>query len=403
MQLRPPVILVLLTAVVLLTSVGITSFSLFLPPIEADFNWSRATVTLPYTVAMIAWGLSAPLAGKLADDYGARRVILGGIVLMAAGFLGMGVAQNLWQLSLFFGLMVGFAMGACTLSTVSLLVSQHFDSRSRGLAVSAVQTASPLNPIVFAPLLFVLVQAFGWRVAALTTSGLLLAIAFPLAWLGARDPNRSHGGSRDRVSWRGCIPYLLNRPMIVLFLARFSCGFAFFQIAHLVALTLSKGFGVAAGATAVTVFGASAVASALLFGWLSDRYGRARILGLSYFVRGLGTLAFAFSIPSELWFYLLVAVAIGPTFGTVAVNNVMFYEAVGPKLAGVVLGLSFVVHQAGSASGPLLGGIIYDLTQSYDGFTLAMGLILLAAGAVTYNLKDTELPRQAALRNSWGS
>ena len=119
-------------------------------------------------------------------------------------------------------------------------------------------------------------------------------------------------------------------------------------------MTISKGFDPATGATAVSVFGAAAVISALLFGWLSDRYGRSRMLAASYLVRGAGTLLLALNLSSELAYYGVVALAIGPTFGTVAVGNVMFYEIVGPRMAGVILGLSFIVHQVGSAGGPMI-------------------------------------------------
>ena len=94
--------------------------------------------------------------------------------------------------------------------------------------------------------------------------------------------------------------------------------------------------------------------SALLFGSLSDRYGRARMLGASYLTRGVGTLLMSLHISNE-WAYLaVVGLAIGPTFGTVAVGNVLFYELVGPRMAGVILGISFIVHQIGSAGGPMI-------------------------------------------------
>ena len=72
--------------------------------------------------------------------------------------------------------------------------------------------------------------------------------------------------------------------------------------------------------------------------------------------------------------------AIGPTFGTVAIQNVMFYEIVGPRLAGVVLGLSFIVHQIGAAGGPMIASMAFDRTGSYDGFMLVMAGILIVAG-----------------------
>ena len=182
--------------------------------------------------------------------------------------------------------------------------------------------------------------------------------------------------------------------MLLMFAARFSCGVALFQSAHLVALAVSKGFDPATGAIAVGVFGGAAAASALLFGWLSDRYGRVRILALTYLVRGVGTLLLALDMPNEILFYIVVALAMGPTFGTITVQNVIFYEIVGPRMAGVILGLSFIVHQIGSAGGPMLASIAFDMTGSYDGFMMVIGVILLASAVLIYSAinSDMQLP-----------
>jgi MFS family permease len=361
------------------------SFSLFLRPIEADFGWSRTTATLPYMFGMLGWGVGGVFFGKLADDVGARRVVLIGILLMAAGFFGMGLSQNLWQLSLSYGIIVGLAKGACGLVIISLLVAKHYQANRRGLAVSVIQTASPLSPVFFAPLLYFLIETFDWRAAAFASGVLLVAVAFPLGWFGARDPNDTGASRRERAGWASCLPYLRDRSMILMFAARFSCGVGLFQTVHLVAIALSKGFDAATGATAVGVFGGAAALSALFFGWLSDRYGRAQVLALTYLVRGLGTLILSLDMPNELVFYGVVALAMGPTFGTIAVQNVMFYEIVGPRMSGVILGFSFIVHQIGSAAGPLLASIAYDMTASYDGFMIVMGIIFLISAALVYS------------------
>ncbi len=381
------------TAVATMTLIGMSTFSLFLPPIEREFGLSRSLATLPYVVAMLGWAAGAITFGKLADDRGARPVVLTGILLMAAGFAGMGVSRNLWQLSLTYGVLVGLAMGACSLAIMSLLVSKHFTT-GRGLAVAVIQTAPPMSPLLFAPVIYFLIRSYDWRTAALAASAVLFLLALPLAWLGARDPAGSETSRSTRMAWSACLPYLRNRSMLVLFAVRFSCGVAFFQIAHLVALTMSKGFDAATGAKAVSVFGGAAVVSALLFGGLSDRYGRARMLALSYLTRGVGTLLLSFDMPNEIVFYAVVGLAIGPTFGTVAVGNVMFYELVGPRMAGVVLGMSFIVHQIGAAGGPMIASIVYDQTGSYDGFMVVMGIILLASALAIFGgiKKDEKLP-----------
>jgi MFS family permease len=390
MQPSRNIVLTLCAVVVTITSIGMHSFSLFLRPIETDFGWSRTMVTVPYMFAMLGWGAGALLFGKMADDFGARRVLLGGILLMAAGFFGMSLSQNLWQLSLSYGLMVGLAMGASGLVMISLLIAKHYEARNRGLAVSVIQTAAPLSPLLFAPMIYFLISAYDWRAAALASSILLLAVAFPLAWLGARDPADGVTGGHKRAGWGSCIPYLRNRSMLLMFAARFSCGVAFFQSAHLVAIALSKGFDTRTGAIALGVFGGAAAASALLFGWLSDRYGRVHVLALSYLVRGLGTVVLALDMPNEMVFYLIVALSMGPTFGTITVQNVLFYEIVGPRMAGLVLGLSFIVHQIGSAGGPMLASIVFDTTGSYDGFMLAMAIVLLTSAVLIYSTIDSD-------------
>ncbi len=90
MPLSRNLVLLLCAGVVTMTSIGMNSFSLFLRPIEAEFGWSRTTATLPYMFGMLGWGVGGVLFGKWADDLGARRVILPGVLLMAAGFFGMG-------------------------------------------------------------------------------------------------------------------------------------------------------------------------------------------------------------------------------------------------------------------------------------------------------------------------
>lgn len=392
--------MILCTAVATMTSIGMSTFSLFLPPIEREFGLSRSLATLPYVVAMLGWAAGAITFGKLADDRGARPVVLTGILLMAAGFAGMGLSRNLWQLSLTYGVLVGLAMGACSLAIMSLLVSKHF-ATGRGLAVAVIQTAPPMSPLLFAPVIYFLIRSYDWRTAALASSAVLFFLALPLAWLGARDPGGAQTSRGTRMAWSACLPYLRNRSMLVLFAVRFSCGVAFFQIAHLVALTMSKGFDAATGAKAVSVFGGAAVVSALLFGGLSDRYGRARMLALSYLTRGVGTLLLSFDMPNEFVFYAVIGLAIGPTFGTVAVGNVMFYELVGPRMAGVVLGMSFIIHQIGSAGGPMIASIVYDQTGSYDGFMVVMGIILLASGLAIFGgiKNDGKLPELVGATN----
>ena len=72
----------------------------------------------------------------------------------------------------------------------------------------------------------------------------------------------------------------------------------------------------------------------------------------TYFLRGLGPLALALPVMNASWFYIALALAAGPVFATVTINNVQIFELIGPKRAGCILGVSFVVHQVAAAVGP---------------------------------------------------
>ena len=106
-------------------------------------------------------------------------------------------------------------------------------------------------------------------------------------------------------------------------------------------------------------------------------------------------------MPNEILFYVVVALAMGPTFGTISVQNVMFYEIVGPRMAGLILGLSFIVHQIGSAAGPMFASIAFDRTGSYDEFMMVMGVILLVSAALIYSTINSDKPlREPVLSTS---
>ena len=145
------------------TSFAFASYSLFLPAFLAEFHWARGAAALPFSLAMVCWGAMQPVAGALADRWGTRPVILGGILVSTLGFCTMGTAQSLWQIALGFGVLLGTATSACGSLMWALLIAKWFPGARRAAAVGILQAATPAAPLVLAPLLFVLMAQYGWR------------------------------------------------------------------------------------------------------------------------------------------------------------------------------------------------------------------------------------------------
>ena len=367
------------------TSFAFASYSLFLPAFLAEFHWARGAAALPFSLAMVCWGAMQPVAGALADRWGTRPVILAGILVSALGFFTMGMAQSLWQVALGFGVLLGTATSACGSLMWALLIAKWFPGARRAAAVGILQAATPASPLVLAPLLFVLMAQYGWRAAAVGLGLVLLLLAFPLAWCIVKDPPAAAGAAPGapatppRGRGQDVRELLRRRPLRNLMLARVACGLSFFLIPHLAAAATAAGLTPAQGATAVALYGLASTVGALAGGLAADRWGRVPTLMATYVLRGLGALALALPGMPAAWFYPAMALAAGPIFATVTINTVQTFELVGPQRAGLILGVSFVVHQVAAAVSPYASGLLFDATGSYRlAFSVLGGVMLLA-------------------------
>jgi MFS family permease len=63
----------------------VATFGIFLKPLSHEFGWSRAQISLAFSLAMVAHTVAVPFIGRLADYIGARKVILAGVLLLGVG------------------------------------------------------------------------------------------------------------------------------------------------------------------------------------------------------------------------------------------------------------------------------------------------------------------------------
>lgn len=337
---------------------------------------------MPFSIAMLAWGISQPLIGAMLDARGTRPIILTGIVLTALGFIAMSVSQELWHMSIAFGLLIGVSISATGSISFAVLISKWFTGARRGSAVGVVQAAVPASPMLLSPVIFLASVSFGWRFASLGFGLFLLLVTLPLAYWKLHDPRIeaiAASGPERHWGWREILKVIQHPPMRNLFIARFACGLSFLMIPILATLAIEYGLTPVQGALAVSVYGGSSALGSVLGGMAADRYGRVRTLVITYLLRGIGAIALGLFTMDVFWFYLAVVVAAGPIFATVSVNNVQAFEMVGGKSAGLILGLGIVLHQIAAAIAPYASGVLFELTDSYRVSFLALGILLLLA------------------------
>jgi predicted MFS family arabinose efflux permease len=166
--------------------------------------------------------------------------------------------------------------------------------------------------------------------------------------------------------------------------AYFVCGLnLLFLTTHLPAYLTFCGQDPMLSAEALAVIGGVSAIGSLLTGWLGGKYPKHILLGLVYILRAVMFAAY-FVLPPTPTSTLLFAAAMGMLWwpGLAPLIGGLVAEIFGTRYLATLLGLSFVVHQLGSSLGAWGGGLIFDISGSYDPAWQIGTIIGFAAGVV---------------------
>jgi MFS family permease len=365
-------------------------FGLFLSPLNSATGLGIATISFAVAVSQLAWGAAQPFCGMLTERYGPARVIAAGSLLAALTGALLPFAHSAGTL-----IAVLAASGiAATVGSPSLLVgtvSQRVAPERRGLVAGIVGAGGPLGQLVLAPATQAMVSLAGWMSAAFALAALSLA-ALPLALAFRRPaaaPVRRAAAARPDDTLRASLAdphyWLINATFFV-------CGLhVFFLVTHLPGVIELCGLPSSDSGVALSALALFNIAGSIGAGFVVQRYSMKRTLSALFAARGIG-IALFLAAPKTEPVVLAFAVWMGLT-----------YMAVLPPVAGLIgklcgaarlptlLGITFVVHQAGAFLGSWLGGVVLEATGSYDRMWILD--LTLAALATGISLTIREKPR----------
>ncbi|GAB3663197.1 MFS transporter [Actinocorallia lasiicapitis] len=375
---------------------------------QAEFGWSKGTISFAVSVNLMLYGLMAPFAAALMDRFGMRRVVAAALLLVAAGS-GVTVWMTAsWQLVAAWGVLVGLGTGSMALVFAATLTDRWFHSH-KGLVTGILTAGGATGQLVFLPLLAVLAHDHGWRTAALTVTVAALAVV-PLVWFLLRDTTEELGltalGTDEpavRTPAKGAARRALTalrdaartRPFWYLAGGFAICGATTNGLVgtHFIPAAHDHGMGDTVAASLLALIGIFDIIGTVFSGWLSDRVDPAKLLVAYYGLRGLSLLVlpqlFAASVhPSMLLFivfYGLDWVATVPP--TVALCRRLYGTS-----GAVVFGWVFASHQVGAAFAATVAGVTRDRLGTYDLAWYGAGVLALAAAFCSAGLILRERP-----------
>jgi MFS family permease len=375
--------LILIGAAVLLSlGMGIRqSFGLFLTPVTRDLALNAADFTLAVAVQNIVWGLSQAPVGAIADRFGLRSTMVSGAAIYVLGLAVMAAAGGAPAL-IASGALIGVAL-SCTASSLALTATARAIPEQRRSKVLGIVSAAGSLGTLLIPLTTQAVLAHqAWQIGVLFF--LLLAVTMVPAGFWAGGADRLPGAGLAKTTMREMIGRAArHRPFLVMSGAYFVCGLNLvFLTTHLPTYLAICGQDPMLSAEALAVIGGMNAIGSLLAGWLGGRYPKHVLLGLLYILRALVFTAY-FVMPPTPASTLVFAAAMGMLWLSVApLVSGLVAEMFGTRYMATLLGIAFVMHQVGSSLGAWGGGLIFDMTGSYDRAWQTGVLIGFGAGVV---------------------
>ena len=397
-----------------LSSSGVRSaLPVFINPLEAEFGWSRTSISWAGGISLLLLGIGAPISGWLQDRYGPRRVMLGGLMLLATGALASTMMRELWHLIAVWGLVVGIA-GAGLGSVLTATVGQRWFVARRGLVLGILNSAYSTGQLIFIPVLMSVVVVVGWRVACLMMVTVCLVVAGLVAVglrndpadvglepLGAGAPPAGQPFTRVEASAgqsirpaKAAVPAMgiLDAAKTSTFWLLCGCYFVCGSTAnglvgvHLIPHAIERGIPAVNAAWTVGVMGGMNFVGTLLSGWLTDRVDARKLLAAVFALRG-GSL---FILPYVQDFNGLAI--FGVIYGLdwfASVPPVIYIagETFGKRSIGRIFGWIFLCHQLGAFVSAVGAGTIFDWVGRYEPAFLIGGFVGLAGAAMALTIR----------------
>lgn len=413
-------LVVAVTFLTLLTTAGVRSTpGILMVPLEHEFGWSRATISVAVSVNLLLYGLMGPFAAAFFDKIGVRRTMAIALSLLAFGVSATTFMTRSWHMILLWGVVVGCGAGMTAYSLSATVVNRWFN-KSQGTVMGLLTASTATGQLLFLPLLAQLAHHHGWRTASYATAGAaILVLPLVLFFMhnypadvgvapygGAEEPVKhaaAPNGNPFQIALSGLRRGVGSTDFWLLAGSFFICGASTNGLigTHLIPACFDHGIPEVRAAGLLALMGILDLGGTTLSGWLSDRYNNRYLLCWYYGLRGLSLLGLPFALGGPEWGLTAFAIFYGLDWiATVPPTVRLTAEAFGKENVGVMFGWIFASHQVGAALAATFAGTVRTYLGDYMLAFLLSGTICLLAAGLVLRINKAEAPALTAAAES---
>lgn len=362
------------------------SFGAYFAVLRDDRGWSKTELSGAAAMHQLEAAILGPLLGWFLDRFGPQWVIRTGVLVFGAGFILLSQIQSLLG---FYGAFILTALGASLCGFFPLNVALiHWFEKKRARALASMQVGMAAGGLCV-PLIAWALATYGWRATAFASGILIVALCLPLSFVIRRRPEdmglKMDGAESDskenevviKSEGNGVTRDFTAREALrtpAFWLLSLGHGFALFVVMGINthAITHMKeglGYTIEAAAFAIMLQTVAQLGGVGIGAWIGDRYDKRKLSALCMLGHMLGLLCLTYATNTAM--IVAYAVLHGTAWGFRGpMMQALRADYFGRSAIGMILGLSFMIMVIGQAGGPMIAGILADMTGNYRaGFT----------------------------------
>jgi len=358
-------------------------FGVFVRPMFMDYQWPMSTISLAFSINLIMYGLGGLLTGRMLDRMAPRWIMTIGSCIVAAGFVATGFVRTPAQLYITFGILCGIGSAGIGSVASAASVGKWF-IRRRGVAIGVATIGIGLGTMLLTPMAGWIVKHYDWRTGFITLGFIILVVGVlvsqfimkkstPEAYglLPDGDPPEKHTIEPENtvnVVFDVPSPHILgdNRFWILVICFTGAIMVQMMVFVHQVPYAVDNGIDRIAAASSLGAIGVGSIFGRFFFGWLSDHIHDPKYSALlGYLVMTCGMLVLL-NVRTIGMLYVY-ALTLGFGYGSLApMMPILVSDRFGRGVLGSAYGLmTFFTSGIAGTIGPVLGGVIYDISGSY--------------------------------------
>ncbi len=368
------------------TSIIAPPIGLFMPAVSQEFGLGRAGFPLLMLMVSIFAGLCSPLAGRLIDRVGVRRVILPAVTLFGLAEIALSQTKGSFAAFLFVFALTGILAGIQNPTAYTKLLALWFERR-RGLMVSiACAVGSGGGGILIPQLTQRLISAGGWQ-WGYAGLGIFILLGAPIVYLLLKEPRASVRKTASApVATDTELPGLSRgqamktRPFwtILIAMAGVSASLVALSV-HVPAWIADAGGSTSKAAAFLSLFAAGSVVSQVSSGILLDRINSPKVGALFFGLAFVGAFLLRGATPDSnalLLYAFLIGTGLGAELGMACYFISRYF---GFRSYGEIYGSVYGTLVMASGLGPVLMGLAFEHFHVYlPTFNVAAGILLVS-------------------------